>query len=83
MVSGEGNSDPRSAPVPQLGSAVRTAGEGGRVSPGAQAQPLSKITSLVSFHRVSLESGTQGAAESAGENGKRSHWDDSPKGVYL
>ena len=31
-------------PVPQLDSEVRIAGEGGRVSSGAQAQPLRKIT---------------------------------------
>ena len=35
-VLGEGNSDPRSAPLPALG-------EGGRASPGAQAQPSCKI----------------------------------------
>ena len=34
-------------PVPELGSKVRTAGEGGRASLGAQAQPLCKITSLL------------------------------------
>ena len=44
VVLGEGNSDPRSALVPELGSGDRTAGEGGRVSSGAQAQPLCKIT---------------------------------------
>ena len=50
MVLGEGNSDPRSAQVPELGSAVRTAGDGGRVSPGAQAHPLCKITQCSFYH---------------------------------
>ena len=56
-------------PVPQLGSAVRTAGEGGRVSPGAQAQPLCKITlhSVSIFCRMNWALGRQRIAQVRGK----------------